>query len=561
MPYQPTLKDLLELVDFLKKSYKGNNPQRYSFIALFDEITTQLKTTANNKKIIKILLGAAVFELEAINSEYAFLSPETSSMYCLLKEKLKISPANPLYNDERLYYLTQFKKYVETFLPEESLQTVAKFVQQPTWKNKHELLTHIHAMQKYLRQKQAKHISHITHATPELIAIRQHVDNLLNMYAAKKDDQDKIIWIKHDNAKREKQLNFVRIIRQSCSYFYTTNEAKYISIFQKKEADVIKGLLLFEIMSIKSEYKWWPVPPEGSRFNKGSELYKNTLSILNNLPYQSYDEKLRWLRALLEHLANLELDTKYYQEIELEWKKQAKVELKDELFSFKTKIQKCIEKLEHEKKQPSYTKWILSSAATYGTYRVLSLGVKVLFDWGASAYTQAGVTMIATAVSGPAGIAIMIGGNLLSIAISYAMVEGVIAAGLATISASLLHRVSGAIGNKAAGVITHYQFTASKEGFAELRNKLSPEDEKAFCRFINTLLTLPEDIVSNEEKDQIKMVLPIENDGKLYPLTKLSQTTTLSPQTVTFFSGNENLNAYIQADDYQALSAQNKLGQ
>ncbi len=34
----------------------------------------------------------------------------------------------------------------------------------------------------------------------------------------------------------------------------------------------------------------------------------------------------------------------------------------------------------------------------------------------------------------------------------------------------------------------------------------------------------------------------------------------ISPQTVTFFSENENLSSYIQADDYQALSAQNKLG-
>jgi hypothetical protein len=73
---------------------------------------------------------------------------------------------------------------------------------------------------------------------------------------------------------------------------------------------------------------------------------------------------------------------------------------------------------------------------------------------------------------------------------------------------------------KVSDVVGDYLFSPTKEGLEELRNGLGPEEDKIFCRFINTLLKLPEDTVSQLEKEQIKMVLPIGQDGKLHPIIK-----------------------------------------
>lgn len=547
MAYQPSLKDLLDLIEYLKKNYTGTNVQRLSFIALLDELAGQIKSNPNSKKMIKLLMGLASYELEAIHKEYSYLSPEWSEMYSLIIKKLGISTENKLGNDERLYYLTKLFNYVEKHVSEECIQAIKAKRNDLVWEDKKKLLKDIHEVRKYLRHKHSKQIAKVVNATPELLALQQRTEELLSCYPVKRDIQNRIIWIKYQkNAKREKHLNFVRTIHQSCSRYFPFDEQSKLPHLQKAESNVRQGLLLFEVTNIESEYDWWLISPQGGFFNKGSSVSQGSLAILNNLKDHDYDERINWLRALSDHLKNLQKDKTYYTEIVKEWQEEGKLNFTKELDYFQDRIQRYIKNLETLKNTPSRFNWLLATGTGYGTQYGLTYAVKTAFDWGASTYVNAGINALAITLGGPAGAAIVVGGQVLSIAFSYTITKGMISAATSTISACLLDRVSSGIGNKTADLVSNYLFSPTKEGFWELRNKLNPEDEKVFCRFVNTLLQLPNDTVSDEEKEHIRMVLPIRSDGKLQPLSRREE------NKMRFFSETKNLSLSIQTKDYHA---------
>lgn len=538
MPYQASLKDLLSLVDFLKNAYADAIPQPLSFIALLEEITMQVRSNPHSNKITKVLLGACVFELETIRHAFSYLLPEErDEMYRLLNGKLKVSVDNPLKNDERLYYITQFFEFVEKHLQEQSIQKMNQGVLQPVWNNKAELLKDIHDTRKLLYQKNSDLIEKIVKATPELIVLQIQTENFINAHEnVNKNADNRIIWIKYPkNAEREKQLNFIRTLHQSCSHYFSLTQQN-ISLIKKTEMEARQGLLLFGMMEVEKEPKYRFISPEGGRFNNGSDLFKGMLSVLHNLKNYHASERINWLHVLLEHTNNLKNDKVYYGEIVTEWQSEGFV-FEKELEVFQNKINHHIKTLEKEDLEPPMKEWAIAKFIGYGTKYILQKTV----DSGAS---RLAVNISVTAIAATIGASC---GSLLSFAFTYTLVN----AAISKTSDYVIDTLSSEVGKKTAGFISAYAFPPSKNKFEELRNGMTQLEDKAFCRFINTLLKLPDDTVSEAEKKHIRMVLPIDKDDKLHPLSRndlvISQK---AASAVTFFSPTNNLTPSV-LEDYQ----------
>jgi len=104
----------------------------------------------------------------------------------------------------------------------------------------------------------------------------------------------------------------------------------------------------------------------------------------------------------------------------------------------------------------------------------------------------------------------------------------------------------------AVGVVS-YPFSASKDGLDKLRRKLSPENEKLFREWVNTLLELPSDIVSEQEKDQIRNVLGLEKGARLQPLPPMSEDDRRHAARLLAneFTSRQEENALVITDDYR----------
>lgn len=516
MHYQPpSLTAIRLLAKELRESYLKFNSKRLYFITLLEHITINVSSLHPNK-IFKILMGVAIFELEAIYNEYVYYnkylgwSPEHSKMVQLIQGKLKVSKDNPLTNDVRIYYLNKFYQYVKKNISDEDILQLNKLDKNPVWKNKEGLVAHIHHLLTNLVNRDAKRIDQLIYATPELIALRKGTKNLPAQYKAARQNR----WTSFQNAEREPLLKLITMIDHSFYHFYPAFESERIKRLQECESKARRGLILFALLDIDSTYHYkWLNSPKGNFIFNGSDLYKESLNILNlnSLDQLSHEERVNLLSALLDHIHDIQNDREYYQAKKIKWKSEGYSDLDMELYNLRIKIDKLKKKEGEQNLKPSTTAFVVSKGTNYATQYGLTYLAK------RTAVTTL-VPLIATGISGPlAGVAIYAGSALLMTGLGQLITEGVLTSATAQIYAWILERIGGSVATKAADYVT-YKFFATKEGLHELRGKLSREDEKAFRKWVNTLLELPEDIFSETKKQQIRNVLGLDKGSKLHAL-------------------------------------------
>jgi len=529
MTYQRLpLKDLRALAEELDRTYHSvnsnrKNPQRKSFLALYKEIVNATANqTADNEQLVDILTGAALFEMEHIKSEYSYLSPEGSDLYSLLKRKLKITQQNPLKDDERLVYLHKFNKYVQNTLTDENLKNVKESVVQTAWKTKQDLLKNIHGTLKHLRKRDAERIGSLVHGTPNLIALQKNMQEIRKKYRAARD---KHRWKMFQSKKREAMCDISEFIHETCNDFYYANYQQDGSApnrqtvkSQTDECNTRLGLSLSILLEINNEYRL--LSPKGGWFNGGSELYKELLPILNitELNQLQYDDKIAWLRALEIHIDEVRNDKQYYQNLTEKWKRRGINDLDKELVKFQDQIRAFRNEQEKEKNLPSRTTRVVTTGLSYATQCGLMYGISYAVGQGVTRYALSGVgSAIAATIGGPIGFAIYAGSTILMTGLSALISNNALSYTTASLFAWVLEKISDNVADAAVGIIS-YQFSASKEGLDKLRRELSPENERLFREWVNTLLDLPSDIVSEQEKDQIRNVLGLAKDERLQPL-------------------------------------------
>lgn len=555
------LNELRALASELDRAYnhsnvKRNNPQRKSFIALLKELTRITASNTNDpEKIADILTGAAIFELETIKREYSYLSPEGSDLYCMIMRKLGITDKNPLKDDERLVYLNKFYKFANVLMSEEHVRHVKESVLTTVWQNKQALQKDIHTALKQLRKRDADRINQLIHGTPNLVALQKNIQTIHSNYRAARKKR----WKMFQNAHRETMCELTDFVHETCNDFfagnYNLNPAdKKSERLQADECQTRLGLILSILMEINDEYRF--LSPQGGWFNSGSELYKETMPILNikELNQLQYDEKIGWLRALSTHIDHVRNDQPYYQEKQEQWRRRG-LNLEKELNKFQAMINEFRDEQEKEKNMPSRTTRVVSTGLSYATQCGLMYGITYAVTQGVARYALTGLgSVVATAVGGPIGLAIYAGSTILMTGLSALVSSNVLTSTTASLYAWILEKIGDTVADAAVGVIS-YPFSASKEGLDKLRRKLTPENEKLFREWVNTLLELPNDIVTEKEKENIRYVLGLEKDARLQPLpmVELSDAEKLRQEKLSkdgFFGKPTNGKVEIKEENY-----------
>lgn len=511
----PSLSELRKLVEQLEKEYKNTNPQRLSFLTL---LKTVIDATAVSQDSIatKVILGALILEMGLIEDE-SYFAPR-ATMYALLKKSLNITKDNQLGDDERLIYTHALYDHINKLFSDNTIQFMRE--KQPVfiWKNKDSLLQCIHDRMKAIRKRDTDRIDRLVHARPGVEALRDGTKKLAREYQKMARAQQGSWFFKRD-VRRDELTNFIDLVDKSCDVFYQQNiPADASEQFRRKlindECETRRGLLLFALLQISKQYKM--LSPEGGWFTSGSQLFKETLQILNvdHLEDISPEEKTDLLKALQTHL-NL------MRENPAEWKAFLDIAAKCGIIPLNTDKELYLDKIQYYKVEQDKQKYdpqgrsgIASTAVGYATQSTTTYALST----GAGSYVVKGmVGAAAMSLGGVPAVAVYAGGTLLISGLSSLVGERIVTAVTTNLYEWLLDKVGASVGSVAAGIV-NLSNDVSNETIYALRMKLKPEDEKLFCDWVNTLLELPLDIVSEKEKICIRKVLGLDPECMLLPL-------------------------------------------
>lgn len=444
-----------------------------------------------------VLMGVPVFELEAIRKEpqykgnsprikQGYLSKSGSNVFTLIEDRLS-SEKNQLNDDECLIYLFKLYEYIKNLETEK----IAKLGQ-----NKDRLVKQIHEYLKAIKNREKSRIELLAYGTPKLEVLQKKILEMMPNYQKATSSR----WF--SNSKRISLLEFITLINKTIKVFYSDPSSKKKDNDEQECAytqscNVLLGILLFALISIEKEYKF--LSPLGNKItNNGSELFKSSLDILNakSLKTIDIDKKITWLKALSKHIDDINNKLHYKPK---------------ELRSWLLEIDKLIVEQEIKKNRPSRSITYAAKATGYAVQCGVSFGLaQVARTYALPVLSGALVTgltgVIGLVIYSATGLIVMTGlGRFVS--------ENLMPPAVAYVFTWVLEKIGKEVANKTEGVAT-YTFVATKQGFQKLigHPAFKREDREFIYEWINTLLKLPDDIVSEKEKNQIRSVLGIENE-------------------------------------------------
>ena len=508
MAYQyqpPDLSDLLKIPDLLKEAYTGDNPKRLALITFLQEFVKSLSKFPDNTHITDILLGLYVFEMELIKQEYekTGIAPDFqpgrlyntgSQLYSQLKGRLIISAQNNLGDDEALIYLFKCYQFVESN---------AKLMQlkDSPWGNNEKLLAQMRAMLKQVKTREYDRIAILAEGEPRLEALMQNIAKLDKDYQASVNQR----WLTSSwfsNTKKHLSLlTFVRLINESCDQFYKPKPSSCNDSAQGNEAyleacNVRFGALVYMLITINENSTF---APHGTWLNNGSELFKSTLHALNKKELSAIerDQRIIWLRSLTSHLTKLKT-------IKGEALKKFAAEGMgiEQLDDIQLEIEKDLVAQREKQKLPRTKRW-----AIQGTSTAVQYGLSL---WATEAVMTALIPTIgvATLASGPIGWIVVGTGALLMTTLGKLVAEKAIPLGVSYLYATVLEKVGNALAEKVVDTTT-LAFEVTKENLNKLmgHGALSKDQKRFMVDWIDTLLNLPDEVMSKDEKDQIRTVV------------------------------------------------------
>lgn len=482
-----SLQDLQSLSEEIEKSYTGYNHQRFSLIKLFKMLVKVTESdSADKKKVTKILNGTLIFALEAISSEYNYLNPERSKLYRNIKSKLNLPS-----DEERLIYLFKCYEYIK------DEKTLEEQYRNLFWGSKENLLKRIEQALKTVKKRVDGRIKEIEEKKPVLASLKQNIVELHSQY--QQHTQSRLF----KNPKRETLGKILDLVAESCEVLYPVaiyangqnDQAK--KILYKQAEDTYMGLCTYALIKIYKEYK--VLSPSRSEFYKLCAFAINEKDIGKT----DYDKKITYLRALSKHLKDIQVATEYYQKFEEKWKKCGLKDLKE----VHAEIEQFILDQEEEKNAPSTAVTVIATTTSYGVQYGLGIAAAKL---GMDLILP---SMASGLIGGPIGLAIYAGGALLTTAITRLVAGNFLTNVTAGLYSWVLCQIGNAVGNATAGVVV----SATRGGLRALISNpnLKQEDRDFIDEFINTLLALPNDIMSETEKVQIRHVLGIGLDAEM----------------------------------------------
>lgn len=517
------------------------NPNRLSLIALYKYLIYTSRDL-KSPKMADIWAGAVIAILERIRREYYYqysfnyflnyvFNVENSEVFKLFARVLKIDDKHPLTDEDAIRYANKFFQYSTGMFEEDRLIEHMKDTLNPevwkkikinkekydfVWKDKKELVQDLIYTLQTLRNRDSQRIRQLVYATPENDALRKIMAEMSIAYAEATKTEGTGAWFKSwfKDPSRDPMIRFIDVIDRTSIERYEGN-----SILQKTEEDTRRGTIAFIVLDI---YRKSTFNPEGGWITTGSKLFQLAkpglgAKTLDEVPIQS---RIDWLIKLNEHINAIRKDKKYFNSVVEALKKEKwgsqfgdiKPDLIDsEMMQFQKTIAEVKCDQEELLKQPTRMVRATSTVANYTTQYATYTGTVMLGEYAIK--TAAQTIAVST---GPIGTVVWVGGSFLFSGLGTLISNSVLTFTGASIYLWLLSRVGNRAGNlvgSAVGVVQDkLTISGNKDELDELRQNLSQEDEKLFTDWINTLLTLPKEVITDEEKKNIRNVLGLNKD-------------------------------------------------
>ncbi|OGT43915.1 MAG: hypothetical protein A3F42_00620 [Gammaproteobacteria bacterium RIFCSPHIGHO2_12_FULL_37_34] len=524
MDYQmPTLESLAVLAcRELRVCYKRKNIQRLSFISFYENLAKKLLKGRAIAKIpqkecedIRKLLGAALlFEYAWIwIKEYHGRSPEPadhltnrmaqftyhffshdsedlgSQFYLILKEKLGDTPDHPItYRTcltavNYLYNYICNNRYQGDFLLEKDRRI-------SIWQKKGVLLDHILILLKKIKKMEWDRMIPEFAGSPTKAALPNNILESSNRYREIVGSRSYIRqWLtkkSHIDAS-----HFVDFINETCIE-YSTN----------RDEDLLKrirtGALLYTLLTIYNEYS--VLSPY-----YGSALFVQYLHALNIKGIWKMDIEMQAddLNALLGYVSEIRHHKDYVRLVEA-WKEKGL-----ELDNYLKQVIKTVPEQQVQLQSPWWYETLFNYSVQYGA------GATAV-RYGLPALGRLAIG----SMSGPVGIIFYIAGSTIFLTqLGMIVSKNIIPRAVLYVYGCVLEK----LGNKATTIASHVAKSANKKLQSSLGyQQLSQEDQDELEDFIqNTLLKLPYGVLSDDEKEQIRVVFGYGNKQEMEPLSSV----------------------------------------
>lgn len=298
----PALDELIHLAETLNQTYTGTNKKRLALIERYKHLASQA-SKAPSDVIANQMIGALVFIMDDIKfHEYTSgRDPEVkfffgSCLYTEIKKGLKITKQNDFGYDERLFYINEYHKMMNSSYSEEQWLDYNKNFPHLIWETKKECIDDIEKVLNKIFALNNDKLEGLIHGVPILQPLLNNLQQLEQEYLK----VNPII----KNKKRRATLNCVNFLLKSYEGMNPTAQSWHAGV----------GSAMVAMMQIKDEYHI--LSPEGGFLNKGSKLYQECSEAINKeLKNITPSQKILCIQNLSSYLTTLFNDRSYYQSV------------------------------------------------------------------------------------------------------------------------------------------------------------------------------------------------------------------------------------------------------
>lgn len=545
LPAEKQLAFLQNVIHELTVAYCNTNPVRIACITLADRLNKkfedeiQVARLNHDEKLaveiedeaISVLKAALVFMLVSIKEvEYKGREPTVtnygfftlgSTFYTKLTSLLLIDESNLLTDYDKLNFIHTLFGYIQQ-------QDDNGLFASNYWRRKQGLLDAIYLTLQKIIDNQQTVINALLIESPDFFVLKENVKKVIQEYNKEVASRTEV------NDSRQNFVNLLAFINLHCLEVKHVQEEKIDdlqSYVQYSQCDTLKGALLLPLLSqeaAKCGLGFW------RRF-QGSSLANLCLEALNikATTDMTFDAQSDYLKALLRHINWL----KRHQKESIEhWEAEYGSLQLDKNIKEITDFYKSTKKQAGQTSfSDTYLRSLASTAAQHGITLTATKVVKDVAIQGLKvALLGAGPVGVVTftIVEGLNAVILDATTTMLLREVGSYVADNILPSAISRLYAEVLGRIGDTIGGTAIGAVqlsvaTGYQGIKNLLGFYK---EINPNDKEYIenTEWIITLLKLPDDLFSKENKDKILKSRDLFPALHKNPQAKLVEKPTLS---------------------------------
>lgn len=478
----PSLQELKKLAAILKDEYKGASQQRLDFLTLAQHLALNHELDSQPEQSQEILMGAYLFEMQMIGREYRWYSPDRSSLYHLIQDKLKLAHDETLTDTQKFICITAFYNYAKNADDNLAADT--------DWYTNEALAKDVLKGIETLLTRQYPQVHSVLTALPRSENITKNMQGMTMRYNALSPPT---LWGFRGGA-YVSDARFVDFISAYCEKF--GEEALNADPYCLR-----LGSLVYAMKQVELTYSL-PSYASRSQLHQLCEKAAN-IKLSTDIPQA---ERGTWLLLLSNELSTICKDHQDFIDefAEKTGMKDIRQWLGKHQSNLYQQLSECQLEVIHPNSMQASATSAVGGAAAYGMKTAIRTTTGFAFPTTTS-------LLIRGAAAGATGFAIFgPGGALLGVSLS--LVKNIGSVIVANLLMRLLSRMGKTVAGGAAEIIA-MPIDASRRGIIKLYEKykgyeaFTPEEIRENDAFINALMSLPDDVFSLENKQNLERTL------------------------------------------------------